>query len=753
RQPMVLGVDREREVVYGVWASEGYWRMDGRTGRLEDFDIPLHPKANGISEISVGADGTVLVHVTSEMGRLDHHLKPIPFSVTGSFIVPVKEDCLRSYYAKDCCVAPNGDIYWIYERGGYSQPFRVSTLHADGATKKDSILILETASAAGIRVDRRGNIYVLDHLKPMGKPLPDEVAEVLQPDPRDTHVEHYGSVLKFRPEGGSVRRIAKGAALAPGEQRFMAGMGQVEFAAQGLLWSWYGVSMLRSWHVSSGCKCWTPRFDLDDFGRVFVPDQLRSRIVVLDCNGNVVCFFGRYGNPDDKGPGVLLADPRTVMVSREAVYVGDMTNQRVVRGRLGYCLSATCTVKVEGRTLTDLGREYGEKGQIEERRLTLRYRNAEARLEEVRGEVARWSPSLARRLDWKKLLVPIASQSALGLSNLDDARAIVALTAPRAVPEWNAQEARAVLGTYLESENEWLRLCVVWGLWGGTLYETGRELLLRALKDTSEKVRVAAACCLLERDDPTGLAVAFKAACSSDPVTFKLAETAILKKALVYDPTHPKAWLIDPRTALVPRYPIGKAQVEALVPLLDRGSWYLDRATLILLGTSGQPEAAEAILKRLERFRDRNLNRAIAALGTLRCYEAVPEIIRYLARGRAANYGTLSYDGDEAEKAAATALARIADPASVASVITLLDSDKPNTGSEALRCLSLMFDPFLPADLRLIPREGRLEDVRVDELPSVAEIRSAWERFWQENSSRYSRGAEGFGLMRKESVD
>lgn len=159
------------------------------------------------------------------------------------------------------------------------------------------------------------------------------------------------------------------------------------------------------------------------------------------------------------------------------------------------------------------------------------------------------------------------------------------------------------------------------------------------------------------------------------------------------------------------------------------------------------------ILKRLDRFRDRNLNRAIAVLGALRCREAVPEIIRYLARGRAANYGTLSYNGDEAEKSAATALARIADPASVASVITLLDSDKPNTGSEALRCLSLMFDPILPAERRLIPREGRLEDVRVDELPSLAEIRSAWERFWQANSSRYSQGAEGSGLMRKESVD
>jgi len=585
RQPLLAGVDRERELVYGAWPWNNYWRMDGRTGRIERFDIPLHPQANGVSELTVGVGGNVLVHVTGAMARLTPDLAPMPFAALGTFIVSgLKEDCLRSYYAKDCCEAPNGNIYRIHERGGYSQPFRVSEIAADGSPGRDSLVVLDSASAAGIRVDRRGCIYVLEHLKPVGQPVPPVFAGKTPGGKLDAHVEHYGSLLKFSPQGGAVRKLArKGAPIEADEVRFMVGVGDTEFAARGLEWSRYGVSILRSWHANSGCKCWTPRFDLDEFGRVFVPDQLRCRILVFDANGNPITSFGRYGNSDDRGPGVPLADPRTVMVSREAAYVGDMSNQRVVRVRLESAAHAECALVVQGA---------GDAPQ------------------------------------------------------------------PEAAPAADSEQARAAALLTLGSS------------------APGAEIdtkLTAALGDESELVRAAAGYMLVRRGNVAGAAEMFRGALSKHPAAYALAETAILKEMTKSDSKNKLAAAVDPRTPLVPRFAVGPAEVKALVALLDCRDWYLRRVALVLLGQSGSEEAAAELLKRFDGFRDRNLNRAVGALGVLRCRAAVPNLVALVRRGRDPKSGTDGYNGDQAEQYAVRALARIGDPACVEPLIALID--------------------------------------------------------------------------------
>ena len=126
---------------------------------------------------------------------------------------------------------------------------------------------------------------------------------------------------------------------APAAGAFTTAEGRGRFEAQGLEWSRFGASMIQPALARSDkspycCQCWAARFDLDGFDRVFLPDQLRCAVEVLDANGNVLTRLGGYGNADD--PGVALADPRSVMVTDQAAYIGDAANGRVLRVELGY---------------------------------------------------------------------------------------------------------------------------------------------------------------------------------------------------------------------------------------------------------------------------------------------------------------------------------------------------------------------------------------------------------------------------------
>ena len=97
----------------------------------------------------------------------------------------------------------------------------------------------------------------------------------------------------------------------------------------------------------AGCQCESTRFDLDEFGRLYVPDLYRFRVTVLDGAGNEVAHFGGYGNRDAKGEGtdIPLAMGLAVAATDRHIYVGDIVNQHVVRVRLTYAAESTCGVE------------------------------------------------------------------------------------------------------------------------------------------------------------------------------------------------------------------------------------------------------------------------------------------------------------------------------------------------------------------------------------------------------------------------
>jgi hypothetical protein len=144
---------------------------------------------------------------------------------------------------------------------------------------------------------------------------------------------------------------------------------------QGAKWWRPGFSPLGKVEGNDTCHCTASDFDMDDFGRLFVPDNGRFRIGVLDSNGNEILSFGAYGNQDFCGPESYVADPATkvlrprkgddpkdlkspfadpeialgwvvgLAVTDRIAYVDDVLNKRMLRVRLDYAASETVPVR------------------------------------------------------------------------------------------------------------------------------------------------------------------------------------------------------------------------------------------------------------------------------------------------------------------------------------------------------------------------------------------------------------------------
>ncbi|MFH1022628.1 MAG: hypothetical protein V1809_04510 [Planctomycetota bacterium] len=321
-RPMYLAVDRAREELYVRDYSDriGWVRFDGRTGTRQDLKFKESPSA-GPSDVAVGPDGFLyFANREGVVARFDRDEKPVPFAATGKNEIGFPGDELgrgeKSRGVRGLCVSPAGDVYALLYASGHTSKqtyVALDVFDAKGARKFERMLKM-SVFAGGVRVDRQGNIYVSDT---NGK-LRDAFKGVA--DLPKCYQRANGSLFKFTPPG------------AGGEPK--------------LLWEYPEVSTSGS---SRDCACFTPRFDLDGFGRIFTPDVLRFSVTVLDAGGNALGRFGGYGNMDSQGPGssvpspeISLGWPQHVAVSDEAVYVSDMLNRRVLRAKLVYAATAEC---------------------------------------------------------------------------------------------------------------------------------------------------------------------------------------------------------------------------------------------------------------------------------------------------------------------------------------------------------------------------------------------------------------------------
>jgi hypothetical protein len=110
------------------------------------------------------------------------------------------------------------------------------------------------------------------------------------------------------------------------------------------------------------CVCRVPRFDVDRYGRLALPNAVTCSVLLYDNAGNLIMEFGKYGNFDSQYvnpnlregkegkptvgmPGIPLAWPTCAGFSENHIYALDTYNRRAVRVDLTYAAEERCEVK------------------------------------------------------------------------------------------------------------------------------------------------------------------------------------------------------------------------------------------------------------------------------------------------------------------------------------------------------------------------------------------------------------------------
>jgi hypothetical protein len=186
-----------------------------------------------------------------------------------------------------------------------------------------------------VRVDPAGNIYLLQY----GRPKDFVPPKGFEKD--EAYLAATGTILKFGPKGASRKSPVNS-----------GGRGGDPLSYDGTLAMYPGCAPISSWRCDGSCACTKPRFDVDGFGRLYIPNAMTFKISVRDNAGNQLVEFGNYGNFDSEGPKstepkpeIPLGWPITVGATDRYIYVGDCLNHRVVRVDRKFAAEETCPVK------------------------------------------------------------------------------------------------------------------------------------------------------------------------------------------------------------------------------------------------------------------------------------------------------------------------------------------------------------------------------------------------------------------------
>ncbi len=291
-------VDPNREDVYVNDGWNNLSRYDGLTG--DGGTIP-------IKAIDMAFDDQGRLYLYGRAGwnepiyRCDRDFNPVPFPATGEPTTELtsatdNEGKRRPVYGrygtgwsnKGIDIGPDGRIYvrCMYDWSKYF----VTVFKPDGSAEKHGrvqggILGPLSGASGGIRVGRDGFFYLgTDGF------------------PGDIPGDHQwaSSIVKVKPSGGGISPLPK-----PNEVEATSsidperGIVFSDYLFEGAVTAYPRMSPRQD----RGCVCKEARFDIDAFGRLYVPDVLQFCIHVYDNAGNRITDIGHYGNCDAVGRG------------------------------------------------------------------------------------------------------------------------------------------------------------------------------------------------------------------------------------------------------------------------------------------------------------------------------------------------------------------------------------------------------------------------------------------------------------------
>jgi len=344
-----------RHPAFGMHTNTSFVYSAG-TGRYTGKYVPK--KADGqpenmwsllYGEMVAGGDGNLYVHSRSNaICRYDPQGNQVPFATTETNVI---EGFWHGHTrGAGMFIDQKGTIYIPASvENRKLEHMKVKAIGPDGKVRNDALMEVQHARIGGIAVDRQGNVYLGAQAVPKDSRIPKWFAGRLPADSQAHHpssdYKQYGAIFKFPPTGGQIVADPNGQYVGHCQYK------SEPVTVRGTLW------MRRLGYIGShghelGCHCETTRFDLDDFGRLFVPDVFRFCVYVLDSAGNEITRFGSYGNMDSRGPKSPVPEPKipfgwplSVECSGSRVFVADLVNRRVVAVKFEHAASAEIPIE------------------------------------------------------------------------------------------------------------------------------------------------------------------------------------------------------------------------------------------------------------------------------------------------------------------------------------------------------------------------------------------------------------------------
>jgi NHL repeat len=344
------------DVFVHSYSEHQFARVDGITDQVKLLKLKGH-------DVACGPDGNVYINRstswkpgTKTIEKYDRQGQPVKFSGLDSHgikKIPGNISGHATSASKGFSISLRGDIVTIDKSG---LRWGVSIYGTDGNLKSKKLIDGMIKAGGSPVMDLAGNVYIASAAKPPEQQHP---AVFGKKAPNAYYNWMYGSVVKFPPQGGKLyypppryRKKPEGMVWPPPDpdklmlvSKFMAKKAYIE----GALWIRPEFAALPGGRL---CGCYTARFTVDGFGRVYIPDPGRCSVLVVDTANNEIMRFGDYANEDSAGPGsripeptIPLAWPHAVTVGMNGLYVGDVINRRIIRVDLKPTAEAGCELK------------------------------------------------------------------------------------------------------------------------------------------------------------------------------------------------------------------------------------------------------------------------------------------------------------------------------------------------------------------------------------------------------------------------
>ncbi|MCK6472270.1 MAG: hypothetical protein L6R28_11035 [Planctomycetes bacterium] len=333
-------VDTEAELVYITEGMGRVWRYNGKTGAGELMPFKA-------CDVAIGPSGTIYGwgdtgSYQGPVARYGRDGKPLPLADGKHTYGSVFGRYGRGNNAPGMDVDWQGRVYAacgfnnchirVYDGEGklVDYPRNAQYGEKEGQEGVPSFLAYVLDQGGSIRIDPAGNVYVMEIGLPKGFTPP----KGYEKDP--AYQRCSATIWKFTSKGGTFKKGKDG----------WEGEGAVQtYAATG--------PVSGSWNSTmSVCHCTRPRFDVDAYGRLYIPNGITFKVALRDNADNAILDFGAYGNYDAQGPessepkpAIPLGWPIFAGATEEHVYVGDGLNHRVVRVDKTFAAAETCDVK------------------------------------------------------------------------------------------------------------------------------------------------------------------------------------------------------------------------------------------------------------------------------------------------------------------------------------------------------------------------------------------------------------------------